>query len=201
MLQAGKQIAACTAFTESIEKAGTAELQEGCAGGFSEMTGSWAQSISKCRGLWEVRGSCIRTESQPAPEESTQQGRGLHWEEWAEGWIEMQRQTGLVASRGLGGDSWKHKWGVRVVRGEGGWEDAGQSVNQGAEAQGADVEHGASFRVATEGKDSGDLFCQHPCHWSMSPREGAGLSSSLRCWRLQREAAGLASRGFLFKTS
>lgn len=23
----------------------------------------------------------------------------------------MQRQTGLVASRGLGGDSWKHKWG------------------------------------------------------------------------------------------
>lgn len=200
MLQAGKQIAACTASTASIEKAGTAELQEGCAGGFSEMTGSWAQSFSKCRSLWEVHGSCIRTESQPAPEESTQQGRGLHWEDWAEGWIEMQRQTRLVASRGLGGDFWKHEWGLRVVEGGRGWEDAGQSVNWSAEAQGADVVHGASFTVATDGKDSGDLFCQHPCRWSMSPGEGAGLSSSLRCRRLHREAAGLASRGFLFKT-
>lgn len=200
MLQAGKQIAVCTASTASIGKAGTAELQEGCAGGFSEMTGSWAQSFSKCRSLWEVHGSCIRTESQPAPEESTQQGRGLHWEDWAEGWIEMQRQTRLVASRGLGSDFWKHEWGVRVVGGGRGWEDAGQSVNWGAEAQGADVAHGASFTVATDGKDSGDLFCQHPCRWSVSPGEGAGLSSSLRGRRLQREAAGLASRGFLFKT-
>lgn len=27
----------------------------------------------------------------------------------------MQEQTGLVANRGLGGDSWKHEWGVGVV--------------------------------------------------------------------------------------
>ena len=80
-----------------------------------------SQALSpKCRGLWEVRGSCIRTESQPALEESTQQGRGLHWEEWAEGWIEMQEQTGLVANRGVGGDSWKYEWGVGVVVGENG---------------------------------------------------------------------------------
>ena len=85
--------------------------------------------------------------------------------------------------------------------GGGEWEDAGQSVNQAAEAQGADLECGASFRVATEGKDSGALFRQHSCHWSKSPGEGAGWSSSLRCRRLQREAARLASRGFLFKTS
>ena len=83
--------------------------------------------------------------------------------------------------------------------GGGEWEDAGQSVNQAAEAQGADLECGASFRV--EGKDSGALFRQHSCHWSKSPGEGAGLSSSLHCRRLQREAARLASRGFLFKTS
>ena len=109
VLQAGKQIAACTAFTESIEKAGTAELQEGCAGGFSEMTGSWAQSISKCRGLWEVRGSCIRTESQPAPEESTQQGRGLHWEEWA--FI-----SGYVCESVLG-YSWTQQHGLPLPQG------------------------------------------------------------------------------------
>lgn len=84
--------------------------------------------------------------------------------------------------------------------GGGEWEDAGQSVNHAAEAQGAD-ECGASFRVTTEGKDSGALFLQHPCHWSKSPGEGVGLSSSLCCRRLQREAAGLASRGFLFKIS
>ena len=32
----------------------------------------------------------------------------------------MQEQTGLVANRGLGGDSWKYEWGVGVVVGENG---------------------------------------------------------------------------------
>ena len=32
----------------------------------------------------------------------------------------MKEQTGLVANRGLGGDSWKHKWGVGGVVGENG---------------------------------------------------------------------------------
>lgn len=106
MLQAGKQIAACTA-TASIERQ-NCKTQEGCAGGFSEMTGSWAQSFSKCRSLWEVHGSCIGTESQPA-QRIHPAGQRLHWEDWAEGWIEMQRQTRLVASRGIGSDFWKHR--------------------------------------------------------------------------------------------
>lgn len=52
MLQAGKQIATCTAFTVSIEKAGTAELCEGCAGGFSEITGSFSKMQRPLGGPW-----------------------------------------------------------------------------------------------------------------------------------------------------